>query len=1073
MTKSDKPAQEGIRALEERVKELSCIYRVDEILSQADTLSDDTFDQIVAALPPGWQYPECCVAALTISGDRYGPEECPEAPWKQSAPIRIRGEVVGEISVCYTEERPEADEGPFLNEERRLLKTIADHISLHLTNWVARGKEEWDATHPYRRLGQSGEWIPVIEFLKRTDPRLLERITRRMLNLLGWRGVSEAEKLLPRQLIPEEANNNGESNRPLARVAPEHTRVPTDRVFSLAANHCPGEEILGLLQTWINEDKLGALMYTLEKQGSSLADIAEALAHFHNSGLEESDLPRSMQTMLRVPLLRRYLSDQIGYINIAKNFVSVEDFYRLSQTLIFPRDSHGKLGGKGAGLFLARKIVERSVADHELLANVRVPRTWYVTSDALASFVRLNNLEDVYDRKYLEIDQVRQQYPHIIHVFKSSSFPPELVKGLSVALDEVGDRPVIVRSSSLLEDRIGSAFSGKYKSLFLANQGSKQERLSALQDAIAEVYASIFGPDPIEYRSLRGLLDVHEEMGIMIQEVVGTTLGKYFLPAFSGVAFSTNEFRWSPRIKREDGLMRLVPGLGTRAVDRLSDDYPALFTPGQPGLRVNASTDEIVRYSPKMADVINLETRTFETVPVAELFREHGNDIPMIKRMVSIVDQDGIRRPSGLTIDFSEEDAVVTFEGLVSDTPFVKRMATLLEVLSSQLGTAVDIEFACDGEHFYLLQCRPQSFSQGGGPVAIPRNLPKDRVLFSAHRYISNGRVPDITHIVYVDPHSYADLPDLAQLQDVGRAVSRLNKLLPRRQFILMGPGRWGSRGDIRLGVSVTYADISNTSVLVEMARQKEGYVPDLSFGTHFFQDLVEADIRYLPLYPDEEGNDFNERFFLRSRNLLPDLLPEYAHLENTLRVIDVPEATDGKILRLLLNADLDEAVGLLSTPDAQAQAVSQPERPSVSQQLPDLPDLPDLPAEEHWGWRLGMVEQIAARLDPERFGVEGLWVLGSTKNATAGPGSDIDLLVHVRGDNQQRSDLLLWLEGWSLSLAQMNFLRTGYRTKELLDVHVITDEDIERQSSYAVKISAVTDAARPLLMKGQAPGAP
>lgn len=1067
MTKSDKPVEEGLRALEERAKELSCIYRVQEILSQADTLGEDTFSKIVAALPPGWQFPESCVAALTISGDIYGTEELQEPSWTQSAPIRVRGEVVGDISVSYTEEKPEADEGPFLNEERQLLNTIADHISLHLTNWVSRGKEEWDATHPYRQPGESGEWLPVIEFLKRTDTRLLERITRRMLNLLGWRGVSEAEGLLPRQAVPEEASDNGENNRPLARVAPDQTRVPTDRVFSLAAEHCPDMEILSFLQTWINEDKLGTLMYTLERQGSSLADIAEALAHFQKSGLQESELPRSMQTMLRVPLVRRFLVDQIGYINIAKNFVTVDDFHQLSQTLIFPRDSHGKLGGKGAGLFLARKIVERSVADHELLADVRVPRTWYVTSDALASFIRLNNLDDVYERKYLEIDQVRQQYPHVIHVFKSSSFPPELVKGLSVALDDIGDRPLIVRSSSLLEDRIGSAFSGKYKSLFLANQGSKQERLSALQDAIAEVYASIFGPDPIEYRSLRGLLDVHEEMGIMIQEVVGTPLGKYFLPAFSGVAFSTNEFRWSPRIKREDGLMRLVPGLGTRAVDRLSDDYPALFTPGQPGLRVNTSTDEIVRYAPKMADVINLESRTFETVPVAELLREHGNDLPMMKRMVSIVDQDGIRRPSGLTIDFSQEDAVVTFEGLVSDTPFVRQMATLMEVLSSQLGTAVDIEFACDGEHFYLLQCRPQSFSEGGGPVAIPRNLPKDRVLFSAHRFISNGRVPDITHIVYVDPDGYADLPELAQLQDVGRAVSRLNKLLPRRQFILMGPGRWGSRGDIRLGVSVTYADISNTSVLVEMARQKEEYVPDLSFGTHFFQDLVEADIRYLPLYPDEEGNAFNENFFQRSRNLLSELLPEYAYLEDTLRVIDVPEATDGKILRILMNADLDEAVGLLGAPDAQTQAGALPTSPRVS------PEITDLPTEEHWRWRLGMVEQIAARLDPDRFGVAGFWVLGSTKNATAGPGSDIDLLVHFRGDDQQRSELLIWLEGWSLSLAQMNFLRTGYRTKELLDVHLITDEDIERQSSYAVKISAVTDAARPLLMKGQAPGAP
>src|SRR5450756_2403429 len=149
----------------------------------------------------------------------------------------------------------------------------------------------------------------------------------------------------------------------------------------------------------------------------------------------------------------------------------------------------------------------------------------------------------------------------MVQVFKHSHFSPEIVQGLSVALDDFQDCPIIVRSSSLLEDRLGSAFSGKYKSLFLANQGTKRERLLAVKDAIAEVYASVFGPDPIEYRSEKGLLDVHEEMGILLQEVVGTKVGRYFFPSWAGVAFSNNEFRWSPRIRREDGLVRLVPGL--------------------------------------------------------------------------------------------------------------------------------------------------------------------------------------------------------------------------------------------------------------------------------------------------------------------------------------------------------------------------------------------------------------------------------------------------------------------------------------------------------------------------------
>ena len=244
-------------------------------------------------------------------------------------------------------------------------------------------------------------------------------------------------------------------------------------------------------------------------------------------------------------------------------------------------------------------ILNKEAEQNELLQNIKTPKTWYLTSDGVLYFMRHNNLEEVLEQKYKEIEEVRIEYPHVVQLFKNSEFPPDIIKGLSVALDDLGEQPLVVRSSSLLEDQIGATFSGKYKSLFLANQGTKQQRLVALMDAIAEVYASTFSPDPIEYRAERGLLDFHEEMGVMIQEVVGTKIGSYFLPAFAGVAFSNNEFRWSPRIKREDGLVRLVLRLGTRAVDRLGDDYPVLVSPGQPNLKVNVTHEELLRYSPK------------------------------------------------------------------------------------------------------------------------------------------------------------------------------------------------------------------------------------------------------------------------------------------------------------------------------------------------------------------------------------------------------------------------------------------------------------------------------------------
>jgi predicted nucleotidyltransferase len=1046
-------------SLQERAKELRCLYRVVEALGKVDAPPDEVFARVLKAIPDGWQYPVVCRPLLRLEGRTYRLPDFQSSVWMQRAEIRVDDEPVGELCVYYAEPRPHADEGPFLKEERQLLDTLADRIGLFLLQRARAEERPRNGGGAGAGAGR-GDWRIVLEFLKRTDPLLLKRIAVKMLNLLRWKGIAEVERLFQAQGDELEAQDE---NRPGPHLV-DRALLPTDQVFSIAEAHCTPQEILGYLQMWLGQDKVGFLVSTVEEQGSSLADITDALERFQVLGMDESELPTSVQTMVRVALLRRFFTDQLSFINIAKGLATIADFQKLVLHVIHPPKSHGKLGGKSAGLYLARKIVEASAEFTSVLRDIKVPRTWYLTSDTVVDFVLFNNLDDVHDRKYMDIEQVRQQYPHVVQVFKSAAFPPELVKGLSAVLDDMGTCPLIVRSSSLLEDRVGSVFSGKYKSLFLANQGNKQERLSALQDAIAEVFASMFGPDPIEYRAERNLIDVHEEMGIMIQEVVGTRVGHYYMPAFSGVAFSNNEFRWSPRIKREEGLIRLVPGLGTRAVDRLSDDYPVLLAPGQPGLRVNASLDEVVRYSPKMVDLINLESNRFETIPVARLLQEAGEQVPLVRRMVSLIDGDRLRRPRGLTDDITSGEAVVTFEGLVTETTFVATMDTLLHVLQDRLGTPVDVEFASDGTHLYLLQCRPQSYGGLAAPPPIPRDVPTERLVFSAHRYVSNGRADAVTHIVYVDPDGYALLDSLEDMRDVGRAVGRLNKVLPKHQFILLGPGRWGSRGDIRLGVSVGYADISNTAVLVEMARKKGNYVPDLSFGTHFFQDLVEGGIRYLPLYPDEPGNHLDEAFLRGAPNLLPGLLPDLEHLAPVLRVIDVPASRGGLILRVLMNGELDEAVGVLCEADCPDPVqLPAPVGPTVDASSGGARTSG---SDDHWAWRMAMAERIAGRLDAERFAVRGIWVYGSTKNATAGPDSDLDLLVHFDGDGGQRQELLAWLEGWGLALTEANFLRTGRRVEDLLDVELVSDEDIAGHRGRAAKIHAVTDAARPLPLR-------
>ncbi len=561
----------------------------------------------------------------------------------------------------------------------------------------------------------------------------------------------------------------------------------------------------------------------------------------------------------------------------------------------------------------------------------------------------------------------------------------------------------------------------------------------------------MFGPDPIQYRRERGVLEFDEQMGILIQEVVGSRVGKYFFPSFAGVAFSRNEFRWSPRITREDGLVRLVPGLGTRAVDRTGDDYAALLVPGKPDLRVNVAVDEVIRYSPQRMDVVNIEKNTFETVPIAAVLQTVHGSYPAFNQVFCRVEDGRLTRPVSSFMDAGDGQFTACFEGLRGRSLFVEQIKAALVALEETLGCPVDVEFAHDGQNLYLLQCRPQSQGDIAASSPIPRDIPEEDIVFSADRYVSNGRIRDITHIVYVDPEAYGNLGSLQDLKAVGRAVGSLNKLLPNKQFILMGPGRWGSRGDIKLGVNVTYADINNTAMLIEIARRTGSYVPDVSFGTHFFQDLVEASIGYLPIYPDDEGIVFGDRFLSGSDNLLAELLPDFAHLAEVVRVIDVPAVAEGRVLRVLLNADLDEAVAHLADPGAEPVTIQAPVEETVR------------PTQRYWRWRRQMAERIAAELDPQRFGVAALYLFGSVKNATAGPGSDIDLLVHVRGTAAQQRELRDWLDGWSRCLAEFNYQRTGYRTEGLLDVHLVTDEDIANRTSFAVKIGAVTDAAQEL----------
>jgi len=759
------------------------------------------------------------------------------------------------------------------------------------------------------------EWKIILDHIVYQDHTSLFRICRRMIIFLNRMDVSEVKDIID-VLSPKIVNREGDQKYGQNWPAPKDVGFPAeqviDKVFEISDRYLTDDDITKLLKMWLHQEQMNSLSLVLERRHAPFAEVVEAVKKYLR--LFSPEKLRSVDEIigLRVGLIDRFLSSNLTYINIAKRYITIRKMDEILDRSIGPSNGNGKFGGKSAGVILARQILIDKKEENPLFDNVYTPRSRFLTSDALFDFLHYNTLEEFVFLKYHSLDEIKQAYSFLEYVFKHSFFPPESVQALKMILEDFEGYPIIVRSSSLLEDSFDGAFSGKYKSLFLSNTGSKEERLSALMNALAEVYASSFGPDPIEYRKERGLIDFREEMGILIQQVVGTRIGKYYFPSFAGVAFSNNEMRWSTRIDREDGVVRLVAGLGTRAVDRTMDDYPTLVSPGKPQMRVNQSVNDQIKYSQHYVDVINMETSSFETVTFQELVDESNGNIPGIEKLVSFNRDRMLVDPIGTMVDYKKEDLVLTFNGLINKTDFIKTMKAILDELSEAFHGPVDVEFASDGEKLYLLQCRPQSKSILRDNAKIPANISDDTKIFSANKFVSNGIVEDIEYVVFVDCEYYKELQTAVEMWTTGKIVSKLNSILPKKKFILIGPGRWGSKGDIKLGVPVIYSDINNSAMLIEVAREKGGYSPELSFGTHFFQDLVEANIKYLPLYPDEDDNLYNRKFFKKSKNSLSELLPEFKNYDKVVKVIRIEDVKpEGKLL-VYMDGDMNQALAFI-----------------------------------------------------------------------------------------------------------------------------------------------------------------
>jgi len=615
-----------------------------------------------------------------------------------------------------------------------------------------------------------------------------------------------------------------------------------------------------------------------------------------------------------VALLKGLVSDQLAFVGIARRFFSIFDL----RTIKSRRIGRGKIGGKAAGMMLAYKILTTPMPDDtvDLADYIAVPETFFIGSDVYYDFKTINDIEHFSGHKYLSREEIEDKYPELQQAYLEGHLPDAIIEELRDFLQDLGKSPLIVRSSSLLEDNFGSSFAGKYDSYFLPNQGTIEENLAALTKAVAKIYASVLSPDALFYRRAQNLDDYDERMAILVQKVQGEVYGPYFMPYIAGVGFSNNPFIWNKRLRVEDGFLRIVCGLGTRAVDRVDKDYPRMIGLSHPQLRPVKTARDIIKYSQHFIDVIDVTENLFKTIPSRELL---SSEFPGIQYIASIDEGSYIKPIFSLGQPIPPEKLVLTFDNLIKNTDFIKLMKAILKKLANYYKRAIDIEFAIQlvpgypkpSFKLYLLQCRPLSNRQWNEEVSVPTHLPEEDQLFSSTHLVPQGVVDDIQYIVYVDPVIYSQIPDNATRMEIARIVGRLNKVLEGEVFILMGPGRWGS-SNIDLGVKVTYADIFNTRMLIEIAMSRGGITPELSYGTHFFQDLVESNIYALALFPEANGAVFKREFFINAPNSLPKLLPKFKAFSQYITVIDVPKTCRGKRLRVAMSSKESRALGFL-----------------------------------------------------------------------------------------------------------------------------------------------------------------
>lgn len=606
--------------------------------------------------------------------------------------------------------------------------------------------------------------------------------------------------------------------------------------------------------------------------------------------------------------LKQLISCDSRILALAEKYLTLSDIIYIWKRLI----GSGMVGGKSVGMLIARAILEKS--DPRWTELLEPHDSFFVGSDIFYSFLIENDCwstrQNQKDPTTL-LDGAEEARQRILQ----GRFPTYIVTRFSDMLDYFGQAPIVVRSSSLLEDNFGNSFSGKYESVFCSNQGTKEQRLQAFLDAVRRIYASAMSEEALTYRARRGALEQDEQMALLIQRVSGKPYGDFFFPQLAGVGLSYNPYVWDESIDPNAGVLRLVFGLGTRAVDRHDDDYTRVVSLNAPTKRPEADSQTVARYTQRKMDMLDLARNSFVSDYFADLIKQEV-ELPLDLFA-------SLSRTRGGYYDNRDTAPhyLLTFDRLFSDTALLSDMRHMLDTLRQAYDHHVDIEFAVNisqhGTHkINLLQCRPlqivENVSLGG---KVPEVDSQHRILEAHGGIIGHSKVLALDRLIYVDPTGYAQLANTERYA-VARLIGRLTHLSESdtdKTIMLMGPGRWGTSTPA-LGVPVSFAEINTVSVLCEMDIMHEHLVPDLSLGTHFFNDLVEMDMLYIGFFTTEQKNSLNQAFFDRSVNRLAELRPGAASLSTVVRVIDAP---DERAIHMVADAMKQRAMLYLCAQDS------------------------------------------------------------------------------------------------------------------------------------------------------------